>query len=178
MDSAARSPAVFCSVGAPDGRAMWFRDKLEMGGLMPIDIDIPIARQAGVLDVVQVPNMNVYCGRGVGGGSLVNMAMLVTPPRDVLARTLPALDVDEMLKTYYPRALAMLRGNTVRREFFESTPWYQYARVGYAASRAAGFASEMLTSGYDYAYMEQEAAGAVPTSALGGEAGFGNNHGK
>lgn len=169
---------VFCAANNPDGRAMWFRDKLVLGGLMPLDIDIPVARQAGVLDVVQSPNMNVYCGRGVGGGSLVNMAMLVTPPRDVLARTLPMVDADAMLSTYYPRALAMLRGNTVRRAFWESTPWYQYSRVGYAASQAAGFASEFLTSGYDYAYMEREAAGTAPASALAGEAGFGNNHGK
>jgi cholesterol oxidase len=169
---------IFCGINAPDGRAMWFRDKLELGGLMPIDIDIPVARQAGVLDVVQSKNMAVYCGRGVGGGSLVNMAMLVTPPRDVLTRTFPGLDVDTMLTTYYPRALSMLRGNSVRREFWESTPWYQYSRIGYAASKACGFDAQFLTSGYDYAYMEKEAQGSVPASALGNEAGFGNNHGK
>jgi cholesterol oxidase len=169
---------VFCGINAPDGRAMWFRNKLELGGLMPIDLDIPVTREAGILDVVQSPNMAVYCGRGVGGGSLVNMAMLVIPPRDVLARTFPGLDVDVLLSTYYPRALGVLRGNSVRREFWERTPWYQYSRVGYAASRAAGFDSQFLTSGYDYAYMEQEEVGTVPGSALNAEAGFGNNYGK
>jgi cholesterol oxidase len=169
---------IFCSIDAPDGRAMWFRDKLELGGLMPIDLDIPVARQAGVLDVVQAPNMSVYCGRGVGGGSLVNMAMLITPPRDVLTRTFPGLDVDALLTTYYPRALAMLRGNRVRREFWDRTPWYQYSRVGYGAAAAAGFDAQFLDSGYDYGYMEQEEAGSVPASALNGEAGFGNNYGK
>ncbi|HEX6241977.1 MAG TPA: GMC family oxidoreductase N-terminal domain-containing protein, partial [Polyangiales bacterium] len=169
---------IFCAASAPDGRAMWFRDKLELGSLMPIDIDIPVARQAGILDVVPAKNMAVYCGRGVGGGSLVNMAMLVTPPRDILARTLPGLDVDAMMSTYYPRALSMLRGNTVRRDFWERTAWYQYSRVGYAASKAAGFDAQFLTSGYDYSYMEKEDAGTVPRSAFAGEAGFGNNHGK
>jgi cholesterol oxidase len=169
---------VFCAAASPDGRAMWFQNKLVLGGLMPIDIDIPVDRQAGVLDVVQSPNMSAYCGRGVGGGSLVNMAMLVTPPRDILQRTLPMVDADAMLSTYYPRALSMLRANTVKRDFWESTPWYQYSRVGYAASKAAGFDSQFLVSGYDYNYMEQEAAGKVPASALNGEAGFGNNYGK
>ncbi|MFT3924257.1 MAG: GMC oxidoreductase [Myxococcales bacterium] len=169
---------VFCSVNGPDGRAMWFRDKLVLGGLMPLDINVPVSRQAGILDVVQSPNMNVYCGRGVGGGSLVNMAMLVTPPRDVLERAMPRVNAAAMLSTYYPRALNILRGNTVRKAFWDSTPWYQYSRVAYAASKAAGFKSEYLTSGYDYAYMEKEAAGKAPASALASEAGFGNNYGK
>lgn len=169
---------IFCGVNSPDGRAMWFRDKLVLGDLMPIDLDIPVSREAGILDVVQVPNMSVYCGRGVGGGSLVNMAMLVTPPRDVLQRTFPGLDVDSMMSTYYPRALGVLRGNSVRREFWERTPWYQYSRIGYAASKACGYDAQFLTSGYDYAYMEKEEAGSVPASALASEAGFGNNHGK
>ncbi len=169
---------VFCAATSPDGRAMWFQNKLVLGGLLPIDIDIPVAREAGILDVVQTPNMNVYCGRGVGGGSLVNMAMLVTPPRDILQRGLPSVDADAMLSTYYPRALTMLRANNVKRAFWDKTPWYQYSRIGYAASKAAGFDSQFLTSGYDYSYMEQEAEGKVPASALHGEAGFGNNYGK
>lgn len=171
---------IFCGVNSPDGRAMWFRNKLDLGGLMPVDIDIPVPREAGILDVVKSSSgsMNAYCGRGVGGGSLVNMAMLVTPPRDVLQRTMPQVDPDAMLSTYYPRALGMLRGNSVKRSFWDKTPWYQYSRVGFNASKAAGFDAQFLTSGYDYSYMEQEAAGTVPSSALNGEAGFGNNHGK
>jgi cholesterol oxidase len=146
---------VFCSALNPDGRAMWFRDKLVLGGLLPLDIDIPVAREAGILDVVQGPNMNVYCGRGVGGGSLVNLAMLVTPPRDILQRSMPVVNVDEMLSTYYPRALSVLRGNSVKRSFWENTPWYRYSRVGYAASKNAGFDAQFLVSGYDYDYMER-----------------------
>ena len=45
----------------------------------------------GVLQVRHFPNMDVYGGCGVGGGSLVNMAMYVTPVRELLARTLPAV---------------------------------------------------------------------------------------
>jgi cholesterol oxidase len=134
-----------------------------------------ITKQAGVLDVIQTPEVDVFCGRGVGGGSLVNMAMLVTPPKDVLQRTLPSVDADAMLSTYYPRALDVLKGNTIRRAFFDATSWYQYARVGYAAAQTAGFDALFLPSGYDYSYMEQEAAGTVPASALNYEGGFGNN---
>ncbi len=171
---------VFCGIKNPDGRALWFRDDLSpvTAKMSPIPSTTAIARDAGVLDVIETPDMSVFCGRGVGGGSLVNMAMLVTPPQDVLQSVLPSVDAGQMLSTYYPRALAMLKANTIRQAFFSSTPWYEYARVGYAGAMAAGFDAQFLPSGYDYSYMEMEAAGTVPASALGDEAGFGNNYGK
>jgi cholesterol oxidase len=171
---------IFCGIKNPDGRALWFRDNLSAltAKMSPVAINTAIARQAGVLDIIETPDMSVFCGRGVGGGSLVNMAMLVTPPQGVLQSVLPTVDAAQMMSTYYPRALAMLKANTVRQAFFNSTPWYEYARVGHAAALAAGFDAEFLPSGYDYSYMEMEAAGTVPASALGDEAGFGNNYGK
>jgi cholesterol oxidase len=171
---------IFCGINNPDGRALWFRDDISVvsNKLSPVPVSTPIARDAGVLDVIQTPDMDVFCGRGVGGGSLVNMAMLVTPPQDVLQATLPTVDAAQMLATYYPRALAMLKANVISAAFFATTPWYQYARVGHAAAQAAGFDAEFLPSGYDYTYMAKEAAGTVPASALGNEAGFGNNYGK
>jgi cholesterol oxidase len=170
----------FCGILNADGRALWFRDDISAltAKLSPLVVTQAISKQAGVLDVFQTPEMDVFCGRGVGGGSLVNMAMLVTPPRDVLQRALPTVDVKGMLSTHYPRALEMLKANTIRRAFFDSTPWYQYARRGYESAQAAGFDAQFLPSGYDYAYMEQEEAGTVPASALNYEGGFGNNYGK
>jgi cholesterol oxidase len=171
---------VFCGIKNPDGRALWFRDDVSVvtAKMAPFPVSMPIAKQAGVLDIVETPDIDVFCGRGVGGGSLVNMAMLVTPPADVLQAALPTVDVAAMMATYYPRALGMLKSNLIRPAFFDSTPWYQYARTGYAAAQAAGYDAMFLPSGYDYAYMEQEAAGTVPASALNDEAGFGNNYGK
>jgi cholesterol oxidase len=171
---------VFCSALEPDGRALWFKDNASvvMNRMSPIDLDVPVARMAGALAVYESPAMNVYAGRGVGGGSLVNMAMLVTPPRDILERIFPGVNADEMMSTYYPRALTMLEGNKVRPGFWQETSWYQYSRVGHAASTAAGFEAEFLHSGYDYAYMEKEVAGQAPASACNYEGGFGNNFGK
>jgi cholesterol oxidase len=171
---------IFCNILNADGRALWFRDDLSAmtRKLSPLAFSQSITKQAGVLDVIQTPDIDVFCGRGVGGGSLVNMAMLVTPPREVLERVLPTVDADAMLSTYYPRALEMLKANTIRRAYFDVTPWYQYARQGYQSAEAAGFDAQFLPSGYDYAYMEQEEAGIVPASALNNEGGFGNNYGK
>ena len=171
---------IFCGIKNPDGRALWFRDNVSVvsAKMSPVAVNTPIAKQAGVLDVIETPDIDVFCGRGVGGGSLVNMAMLVTPPQDVLQSVLPTVDWTQMMSTYYPRALAMLKANTISQDFFDTTPWYEYSRVGHAAAMAAGFDAEFLPSGYDYTYMQKEAAGQVPASALNDEAGFGNNYGK
>ncbi len=171
---------VFCPLVKPDGRSMWFKDRTiaAFKSFLGVSTSLPVPNQAGILDVLQYPNMDVYCGRGVGGGSLVNLAMYVTPLRDVFARVLPTIDAVEMFDKYYPRARSEIGTNTVRAGFFNETPWYLYSRAGWADAARAGIESVFLESGYDYAYMEQEAQGLVPASALNQEAAYGNNYGK
>ena len=175
---------VFCKPFSPDERAMWFKDRITavfstIGGIIPISSLLKVPVAAGILDVVSSPNMDVYLGRGVGGASLVNLAMLITPYRETLQRILPAsISVDEMYRTYYPRAMAGLRGNKIRPAYYQASPYHRYARVACAQAAKAGFPWRSLDSGYDMAYMEQEEAGTVPKSALGSEGGFGNNYGK
>ena len=175
---------LFCKPFSPDERAMWFKERITavfstIGGVIPVSSLLKVPMSAGILDVVSSPNMDVYLGRGVGGGSLVNLAMLITPYRETLQRILPAgIDVNELYNTYYPRALAGLAGNKIRPAYYQASPYHRYARVACAQAAKAGFPWRTLDSGYDMAYMEQEEAGQVPKSALGGEGGFGNNHGK
>jgi cholesterol oxidase len=115
----------------------------------------------------------------VGGGSLVNLAMLITPYRETLQRILPSsISVDELYSTYYPRARAGLGANLIRPAYYQASEYHKYARVACAQAAKAGYQWRTLDSGYDMAYMEQEEAGLVPKSALGAEGGFGNNHGK
>ncbi|MEY4561917.1 MAG: hypothetical protein RLZZ618_1194 [Pseudomonadota bacterium] len=172
---------IFCSNEHPDERAMWFSTKAaavvtSFGG-QPVNRTVPYG--AGVLALKSFPGMDVYLGRGVGGGSLVNMAMLITPLREVLSEVMPSgFAVDDFLLRHYPKARTKLKSNTIRAAYFESSPYHQYARTLRANLSKAGFTTDLLPSGYDYAYMEKEEAGTVPKSALGNEGGFGNNHGK
>jgi len=174
---------VFCSATSPDGRAMWFKDRVEavikqisfLGIPIPIELETPV--QAGIIDVTGPESMRVSRGRGVGGGSLVNMSVFVMPERDVLERTLPTVDVDELLDVYYPRAKKHLRASQVPEELIDDEV-YRYARVAMTLAESVGYKTERVTSGYDYDYMKQELEGKVPKSATGGEAGFGNNYGK
>lgn len=175
---------VFCKPFSPDERAMWFKDRISavfstIGGVIPVSSLLKVPVAAGILDVVSSPNMDVYLGRGVGGGSLVNLAMLITPYRETLQRILPAgIDINELYNVYYPRARATLGANKIRPGYFQNSAYHRYARVACTQAARAGFQWRTLDSGYDMAYMEQEEAGLVPKSALGAEGGFGNNHGK
>jgi cholesterol oxidase len=158
---------------------MWFKDKTQavVQGLGPLSLAFDVPRQAGVLDVVGNTDMSVYVGRGVGGGSLVNMSIYVQPVRERLVRAFPRVDVDAMYGVYYPRALAMLRGKQVPQAVADAD-CYQYSRTAAEAAQAVGIQVESCTSGYDYAYMADEIANRVPRSALAAEAVYGHNYGK
>ncbi|MET0386993.1 MAG: GMC oxidoreductase [Polyangiales bacterium] len=171
---------IFCTPFEPDGRAMWFKDRTEVvvksfAGVFPTSF--PTAVEAGAVDVSGPASMRAFRGAGVGGGSLVNLAIFVTPQREVLQARLPDVDMNAMYSTFYPRAKSTLRAAQLPEQLFQSDI-YQYARVGAAAAADAGFAVSRCTSGYDYDYLRRELMGTVPASASAGEAGFGNNYGK
>lgn len=171
---------IFCNTTSPDYRSYWLRTRTKaplnyfLG--FPIDRDIP--RYTGVLDAEEFGGIIVYQGRGVGGGSLVNGGMAVTPRRENFASVLPSVNAEEMYSIYYPRANAGLGVGTVDPAWFETTACYQYARVGRKHAQRSGFPFVFVPDVYDWDYMKQEAAGTVTKSALAGEILYGNNHGK
>ncbi|ETK36202.1 GMC oxidoreductase [Microbispora sp. ATCC PTA-5024] len=171
---------IFCNTLQPDRRSYWLRTRTKaplnyfLG--FPIDRDIP--RHTGVLDAEEFAGITVYQGRGVGGGSLVNGGMAVTPKRENFAGILPSVDANEMYDVYYPRANAGLGAGLVDPAWFDSTACYQYGRVGRKQAQRSGFPFVFVPDVYDWDYMKQEAAGTVPRSALAGEILYGNNYGK
>lgn len=172
---------VFTKTLSPDGRAMWFKDKTEAPLKTFLGLDVinkKIPRYAGVLDRVNYDEMSVYVGRGVGGGSLVNGAMAVTPPRWYFEQMLPSVSASEMYGNYFPRANAQLGVNQVDPAWFETAACYRYARVSRASATQAGFKTVFVPSVYNAKYMEAEQANTVPRSALAQEVIYGNNAGK
>ncbi|MFF3203939.1 GMC oxidoreductase [Streptomyces sp. NPDC002962] len=171
---------IFANTTSPDYRSFWLRTRTKqpisnfLG--FPIDKDVP--RYTGILDAEEMGGIIVYQGRGVGGGSLVNGGMAVTPKRENFGAVLPSVDADEMYSVYYPRANAGLGVATVDPAWFETADCYQYARVGRKHAQRSGFPFVFVPDVYDWDYMEQEAAGTVPKSALAGEILYGNNYGK
>lgn len=172
---------IFCSTAAPDKRSMWFKTRTEAPLATFLWLDVvnkDITAYPGVLDRVHYDNMSVYVGRGVGGGSLVNGGMAVTPRQSYFTEQFPTVDASAMYNTYYPRARTMLGVNSVDPTWFESTEWYQFARTSRKAAANTGLTTTFVPNVYDFGYMAQEAAGTVPKSALAQEVIYGNNHGK
>ncbi len=171
---------IFCNTRSPDHRAYWLRTrtKAPLNYFLGSPIDRDVTRHTGVLDAEEFGGIIVYQGRGVGGGSLVNGGMAVTPRRENFADVLPSVNADEMYGVYYPRANAELGVGTVDPAWFDATPYYQYARVGRKHAQRSGFRFTFVPDVYDWDYMRREEAGTVPKSALAAEILYGNNHGK
>ncbi|WP_433477361.1 GMC oxidoreductase [Spirillospora sp. CA-142024] len=171
---------IFANTRSPDYRSFWLRTRTKqpisnfLG--FPIDKDVP--RYTGILDAEDFGGILVYQGRGVGGGSLVNGGMAVTPKRSRFSAVLPSVNADEMYNVYYPRANSGLGVNEIDRAWFDTTDCYQFARVGRKHAQRSGFEFVYVPNVYDFNYMKQEAAGAVPKSALDAEILYGNNYGK
>ncbi|HEX7304774.1 GMC oxidoreductase [Lentzea sp.] len=171
---------VFANTTTPDQRSFWLRTKTKqpLSNFLGFPIDKAIPKYTGVLDAEEFAGITVYQGRGVGGGSLVNGGMAVTPKRENFAEILPSVNPDEMYGTFYPRANAELGASLVRSAWFETTDAYQYARVGRKHAQRSNFPYVFVPTVYDWNYMEQEAAGTATKSALAGEILYGNNFGK
>ena len=171
---------IFSGMLAPDDRAYWLRNRTKqpLSNFLGFPLDRDVTPYTGVLDAEEFAGITVYQGRGVGGGSLANGGMAVTPRRERFSQVLPTVDAAEMYSTFYPRASATLGINHVDHAWWESTEYYKYARVGRKHAQRSGFEFVMVPNVYDFEYMKAEAAGTVPKSALAAEIMYGNNAGK
>ncbi|ATL25232.1 Cholesterol oxidase [Streptomyces formicae] len=171
---------IFANTTKPDQRSYWLRTRTKqpLSNFLGFPIDKDVPRYTGILDAEEMGGIIVYQGRGIGGGSLVNGGMAVTPRRENFGAVLPSVNADEMYGVYYPRANSGLGVATVDPAWFDSVDCYQYARVGRKHAQRSGFPFVFVPDVYDWDYMEKEAAGTVPKSALDGEILYGNNYGK
>lgn len=179
-DSPGPDGKIFSGILDPDKRSTWLSDTTDqpVSNFMGFGINKKVDRYVGVLESEKFSGIKVYQGRGFGGGSLVNGGMAVTPKRDYFEQILPTVDPAQMYETYFPRANAGLGVNHIDQAWFESSPWYKFARTGRKTAHRSGFATTFVPNVYDFDYMKKEAAGTVPASALGGEVIYGNNAGK
>ncbi len=158
----------------PGPSSAWLKTKT----IAPFFNIFPLKPFTGVLDRLDFENINIWVGRGVGGGSLVNGGMAVTPKKSYFEEVFPDLDADLFYTTYFPRAVDELKVNVINENFLENCPFYKFTRVGEAEAHKAGFKTVRVPNVYDFGYMEKEFKNEVPRSALNTEVIYGNNHGK
>lgn len=134
--------------------------------------------QAGICDKVTHGAHSVFRGIAVGGGSMVNAAIAAIPTPAQVRVAFPDIDPSVFFGTYIERAKSMLRISYRDMDWFEKTPWFQYARVGRQYAQAAGYRVDYNGSAYSFDYMRQEEAQQVPRSALNFEQQYGSNYGR
>jgi cholesterol oxidase len=87
---------IFCNMLDPDGRSSWLRTQTDqpVGYFLGFPANKSITKYTGVLDSEKFAATRIYQGRGVGGGSLVNGGMAVTPKRENFGAILPTVNAD------------------------------------------------------------------------------------
>lgn len=164
----------FSPMVTPKESAAWLKNKT----IAPFLNIFPLKKFTGTLDRIDFPHIKIWLGRGVGGGSLVNGGMAVTPQKDYFKEIFPQLDADAFYENYFPKANEELEVNLPSEEFLEQCTYYKFNKIAEKEAKKAGFETMRIPNVYDFKYMESEYEGKVPKSALAGEVIYGNNHGK
>jgi len=140
-------------------------------------LEKPIDRYVGVLDVIEGNGIYIGAGAGVGGGSLVFNAIIVKPRRELFERLFPReIDFDEMESVYYPRVKRMIRSAPIPEDILV-TEYYRSSRVSHAQALTAGFATRPVDLAVDWNIVRDEIAGRRIPSAIAGQSFYGLNSG-
>ncbi|MDN3694720.1 GMC family oxidoreductase N-terminal domain-containing protein [Chryseobacterium tructae] len=164
----------FSNLLKPGKSSAWLKKK----SIAPFMNLFSLTPFTGTLDRLDFENINIWVGRGVGGGSLVNGGMAVTPKESYFKEVFPHLNVDKFYSYYFPLVREELKVNVIDEQFLKDCPYYKFTRVGEEEAHKAGFKTIRVPNVYDFKYMEKEFRNEVPRSALNTEVIYGNNHGK
>ena len=172
-----RDGDTFATFERPDGRAYWLRDRTGEAILGLPQLEKPIDRYVGVLEIVVGNGMYVGAGAGVGGGSLVFNAIIVKPRRKLFERLFPKeIDFDEMEEVYYPRVRRTIHSAPIPDDIL-ATEYYRSSRVSLEQALAAGFATRPVELAVDWDIVRDEIAGQRVASAIAGQSFYGLNSG-
>ncbi|WP_418122545.1 GMC family oxidoreductase N-terminal domain-containing protein [Chryseobacterium sp. PTM-20240506] len=169
-----KSGIPFSNLLKPRESAAWLKKKT----IAPFMNLFSLKPFTGALDRLDFEHINIWMGRGVGGGSIVNGGMAVTPKESYFKEVFPQLDAEMFYDYYFPLARKELKVNVIDEQFLHDCPYYKFTRVGEEEAHKAGFKTIRVPNVYDFKYMEREYKNEVPRSALNTEVIYGNNHGK
>ncbi|QGK73822.1 GMC oxidoreductase [Flavobacterium sp. SLB02] len=158
----------------PARSAAWLKKRT----IAPFMNIFPLKPFTGALDKLNFKHIDVWVGRGVGGGSIVNGGMAVIPKENYFKEVFPHLDAEKFYSFYFPLVSKELKVNVIDEQFIKDCPYYKFTRVGETEAHKAGFKTVRVPNVYDFKYMEREYKNEVPRSALNTEVIYGNNHGK
>jgi cholesterol oxidase len=163
----------FATYQRPDGRSAWLSPTTQLPGFGEVPIDV----FTGILERKDGNGISVFCGAGVGGGSLVYNGITLQPPRELFYKVFPdAVDYGELDQVYYPRVRSIIRPEPIPRDILE-TDFYGSTRLFLDQARAAELPHSLLDIAIDWNVVRQEISGARVPSAIVGEVWYGMNSG-
>ncbi|MEE2033936.1 GMC oxidoreductase [Rhodococcus chondri] len=156
-----------------DGRGYYHRTDFTGPTGLPVVCD----DFAGVLDVVDYPNMSVWRGAAVGGGSVVFTGVMIAPERRFFEQVFgDRLSYAEMESSWYPKVRSMLRLDPMPDDIYHAAE-FTHSRRWDDDARAAGYTPHRIDGIWDWDVVHAELAGAVRRSAVAGESNLGNSNG-
>ncbi|BBH67454.1 cholesterol oxidase [Actinoplanes sp. OR16] len=167
------SGTTFCTIGNPDWRCAWFGDRPPLG----LDTSKVIEKRAGLIQKHAGDGIQVMCGAGVGGGSLVIGMFLPQPRRADWERVYPAqLSYPEFDSIYWPRARQSL-GAAVIPADVQNHPAYVGARSWLQYLSEFNRPAVPVPFGVNWDVIRAELAGTAVKCHTIGEGPFGSNSG-
>lgn len=157
----------------PDRRAAWLSPTTVLTGSPPV----PFRPYTGVLDRIRGVGMDILCGAGVGGGSLVYHGMTIQPNAANFARSMPAgVDYEPFDRDYYRRVKAVLRPNPIPDDLL-AAPDYRSSRMFLDRVAQAGLEGYRVPLPLDWEFARRELRGEVNRSYTTGDVLYGVNNG-
>ncbi|OUS26476.1 cholesterol oxidase [Gammaproteobacteria bacterium 45_16_T64] len=157
----------------PDGRAFWHKTETTHITGLTFSFD----KFAGILDVTEYENIEVWRGACVGGGSKVFTGVMIQPEREYFEEIFEDnVDYDEMNDIYYPRVREMLRLSTMPDSVYY-LPSFDHSRVWDSQVRSAGYEPEKVDGIWNWDVVKKEGWFFNRYSALRGESNHGNANG-
>lgn len=153
-----------------DGRIAWLSSSSPFTSQV---LDVYV----GVLEAFQAEGVAALAGAGVGGGSLVNNAVMMQPNRELFRRSFGnILDYSEMADCWYPRARALIGVQPMPNDILNSS-YYAAARSFADQATRAGLSPIRLDMAIDWRTVRDEMAGTRRPSAIIGRSIWGMNSG-
>ncbi|HVW33721.1 MAG TPA: GMC family oxidoreductase N-terminal domain-containing protein, partial [Acidimicrobiia bacterium] len=158
----------------PDKRTSWLCSSL----VGPLATPEPVCEPyTGLIERVRGHGMDIMCGAGVGGGSLVYQGMSLQPTEEVFHAAFPEqLDYRRMDAVHYPRVARMLGLATAPDELIQSEH-YRAARLFATHVRSAGYPLAKVPMPIDWSFALRELRGEMKPSYTNGDCALGVNNG-
>lgn len=165
---------IFANENLPDGRGYWFNQSPVAVNGYRQNVD----SFGGVLEVKEYPNMRVYCGAGVGGGSLVYTGVALEPERRFFEQAFSGTGVSwaEMHDVYYPRARRELSVSPMPDLVYRGNP-FTHSRSWDSQALAAGYRPALVDGNWNWDVVLGETLFQSRASAAAGQSNLGNSNG-